>query len=199
MRQMARVTMSMRELDRLKCVQAVIDSELPAIRAAERLAMSTRQIRRLAQRYRLEGPVGLISRARNQTGNRRLEADLETEVTRILRERYADFGPTLVAEKLAERHQIVLANETVRRIQVQAGLWIPRKLRAPKIQQPQARRGWVGELIQIGSLRVRDHPTPADRRRTADSAQAVATPPSNLLTVTTLQTPRTETMSNLKS
>jgi hypothetical protein len=74
---------------------------------------------------------------------------LETEVTRILRERYADFGPTLAAEKLAERHQIVLAKETVRRIQVDAGLWIPRKLRAPKIQQPRARRACLGELIQI--------------------------------------------------
>ena len=31
MRQMARVTMSMRELDRLKCVQGVLDGELPGI------------------------------------------------------------------------------------------------------------------------------------------------------------------------
>ena len=46
MHQRATVTMSMRELDRLKCLQAVIDGELPAIRAAERLAMSARQIRR---------------------------------------------------------------------------------------------------------------------------------------------------------
>ena len=150
MHQRATVTMSMRELDRLKLLQAVVEGELPAIRAAERLSMSTRQIRRLAQRYRLEGPVGLISRARNRRpGNRRLNADVETEVTRILRECYADFGPTLAAEKLAERHQIVLAKETVRRILVDAGLWIPRKLRAPKIQQPRARRSCVGELIQI--------------------------------------------------
>ena len=70
-------------------------------------------------------------------------------MTRILRERYADFGPTLAAERLAERHQIVLAKETVRRILVEAGLWIPRKLRAPKVQQPRARRPCVGELIQI--------------------------------------------------
>ena len=57
MRQMARVTMSMRELDRLKCVQAVVEGELCAGVAAERLAVSTRQIRRLVQRYRAEGPV----------------------------------------------------------------------------------------------------------------------------------------------
>jgi hypothetical protein len=52
-------------------------------------------------------------------------------------------------EKLTERHQLVLAKETVRRIQIAAGLWIPRKLRPPKIQQPRTRRACVGELIQI--------------------------------------------------
>jgi hypothetical protein len=52
-------------------------------------------------------------------------------------------------EQLAERHQIVLAKETVRRIQIAAGSWIPRKLRAPKIQQPRTRRACVGALIQI--------------------------------------------------
>ena len=71
------------------------------------------------------------------------------QVIEILRERYADFGPTLATEKLAERHQIVLAKETVRRIQIAAGLWIPRRLRPPKIQQPRTRRACVGELIQI--------------------------------------------------
>jgi hypothetical protein len=148
-RQLSRVTMSMRELDRLKCIQAVIAGELPATRAAERLAMSSRQVRRLAQRYRLEGPVGLITRHRNRPSNRRLEEDLENQVARILRDQYPDFGPTLAMEKLAERHQIVLAKETLRRIQIAAGLWIPRKLRPPKVQQPRLRRACVGELIQI--------------------------------------------------
>jgi transposase len=143
------VTMSMRELERLKCIQAVIDGALQATRAAEQLQMSSRQIRRLADRYRDEGPVGLISRRCRRPSNNRLDEALERRVLDILRERYADFGPTLAAEKLAERHQIVLAKETVRRIQIAAGLWIPRKLRPPKIQQPRTRRACVGELIQI--------------------------------------------------
>src|ERR1017187_7358715 len=40
-----------------------------------------------------------------------------------------------------QRHQ--------RRIQMDAGLWIPRKLRPPKIQQPRTRRSCTGELVQI--------------------------------------------------
>jgi len=60
MYQRAMVTMSMRELDRLKVIQAVVDHELRATQAAERLQMSVRQIRRLADRYRLEGPMDSV-------------------------------------------------------------------------------------------------------------------------------------------
>jgi Helix-turn-helix domain len=60
------VTVSMRELDRLKVIQDVVNGELRTGVAAERLAMTARQVRRLAQRYRLEGPVGLVSRLRNR-------------------------------------------------------------------------------------------------------------------------------------
>jgi transposase len=149
MRQLSRVTMSMRELDRLKVMQAVLDGELPGVRAAQRLQVSARQIRRMLKRYRAEGPVGLISRARHRPSNHRLAAEVENRVAQLLREHYADFGPTLAAEKLAQRHQIVLSKGTVRRIQIDAGLWIPRKLRPAPIQQPRARRACFGELVQI--------------------------------------------------
>jgi hypothetical protein len=78
-----------------------------------------------------------------------LKSTVAEQILEILRTQYPDFGPTLAAEKLAERHQILLAKETIRRIQIDAGLWIPRKLRAPKIQQPRTRRACLGELIQI--------------------------------------------------
>ena len=67
----------------------------------------------------------------------------------LVRERYADFGPTLACEKLWECHGIGLAKETVRRWMRDAGLWIPRAQRPPKIYQPRARRACFGELVQI--------------------------------------------------
>ena len=56
-----KVTMTMRELDRLKCVQGVVDRQRKLYQAAERLGLATRQVRRLVRRYQQEGPVGLIS------------------------------------------------------------------------------------------------------------------------------------------
>jgi hypothetical protein len=45
MRQLARVTVSMQELDRLKCIEAVVEGDLQPIRAAERLGLTPRQVR----------------------------------------------------------------------------------------------------------------------------------------------------------
>jgi hypothetical protein len=50
------ITRHMRDLDRLKTIQAVSDRELKPGRAAERLGLSVRQIEPLVIRYRTEGP-----------------------------------------------------------------------------------------------------------------------------------------------
>ena len=143
------ITMSTHELDRLKAIQAVADGLLMPWRAAERLGISRRQVERLTSRYRIEGATGLISRKREQPSNHQLPAGLADHALAIIRERYADFGPTLACEKLRESHGLTLAAETVRHLMTEAGLWIPRKQRPPKIHQPRNRRSCLGELIQI--------------------------------------------------
>jgi hypothetical protein len=141
--------MTMRELDRLKCIQGLIDGQLKQHAVATRLGLTTRQVRRLVHQYEQQGPLGLISKLRNRPSNRRLKSDAAEHAFGILRSTYADFGPTLAAEKLRERHGVDLAVETVRSLMVAGGLWLPRRLRAPKIQQPRSRRACLGELVQI--------------------------------------------------
>ncbi len=155
-----KVTMTMRELDRLKCIQGLIDGQLKQHAVATRLGLTTRQVRRLVRQYEQQGPVGLISKLRNRPGNRRLKSAVAEHAFGILRSTYADFGPTLAAEKLRERHGVDLAVETVRSLMVAGGLWLPRRLRAPKIQQPRSRRACLGELVQIDGC---DHRWVEDR------------------------------------
>lgn len=143
------ITMSIREFDRLKTVQAVIDRQLKPSQAAERLQLTDRQLRRLVSQYRQEGPPGLTSRRCDRPSNHQLPDGIADNAIALIRQHYADFGPTLACEKLAELHSLHLAKETVRRIMIAAGLWIPRKLRPPKVYQPRNRRACVGELIQI--------------------------------------------------
>ena len=103
-----RITMSMRELDRLKVIEAVVEQRLMPWRAAERLGFSRRQIERLAERYRNEGAIGLVSRQRGKPSHNQLPPDLACRAFALIHERYADFGPTLACEKLHECHGIHL-------------------------------------------------------------------------------------------
>jgi transposase len=144
-----RITMTMRELDRLKVIQDVVDGRLKPLRAAERLGLTTRQIRRLVGRFREHGAQGLVSRQRAKPSNNRLDRVMAERALSIVRERYADFGPTLACEKLRECHGIRMAKESLRKLMMNAGLWVPRRQRPPKIYQPRTRRSCLGELIQI--------------------------------------------------
>lgn len=89
------VTMSMRELDRLKVIEAIIEGRLKPAAAAQRLRLTTRQVHRLVLRYREDGPAGLTSRRRGQPSNRQLSPGLENRAISLIRRNYSDFGPTL--------------------------------------------------------------------------------------------------------
>jgi hypothetical protein len=139
---------TVKEINRLKILQDVIDRNLRPGQAAEMLGITPRHCS-LLKRYRQSGPLGMNNQSRGRTGNRQLPASLSELALNIIRERYSDFGPTLAREKLEEIHGLVLGKETIRRLMIKAGLWIPRRQRAPKIYQPRYRRPCTGELIQI--------------------------------------------------
>jgi transposase len=81
------ITMSMREVDRLKTLQAVIDGNLRAATAAQRLGLTKRQVNRLLQRYRAHGATGLVNRQRGQRGHRQLPSGVAQMALNIIRDR----------------------------------------------------------------------------------------------------------------
>ncbi len=144
-----RITMSMRELDRLKTIQRVVDRMLRIGQAAEGLGISCRQVERLVNRYEAGGAAALISARYGRPSNNQLSDGLASRALAIVGQRYADFGPTLACEKLRELHGVSLSKETIRKLMIEAGLWKPRRQRAAQIHQPRNRRACLGELIQI--------------------------------------------------
>ena len=66
----------------------------------------------------------------------------------LIRESYADFGPTLAAEMLDARHGLKVSRETLRKWMQDDGLWLSRKQRR-RFHQPRLRRECHGELIRI--------------------------------------------------
>ena len=141
--------MSRKEIDRVGLLQQVGARQLTQAEAAKRLGLSVRQVKRLLRRYRERGAAGLVSGHRGRRPNNALAASLRTAVVALLRERYADFGPTLACEKLVEQHGYTVSVETLRQWMIAEGLWRPRQRRQARLQQRRPRRACVGELIQI--------------------------------------------------
>jgi transposase len=130
-------------------VQAVLERRLTQAQAAERLGLSVRQVKRLVRVLRDQGALGLVSRKRGRPSNRRIDQAERDAVLSCVRERYADFGPTLAAEYLWEYHGFTRSVETLRKWMVQADLWKPRRQHKKRIFQLRERRACVGELVQI--------------------------------------------------
>jgi hypothetical protein len=143
------LTMSVREVDRLEILKSVQERRLTQAVAAERLDLSLRHVERLCRALRTAGPPGLVSRRRGRPSNRRLAAGLQTQVIALVRDHYADFGPTLALEKLVALHDVTISVETLRVWMRAAGLWVPRAQRPRRAHQPRHRRACRGELVQI--------------------------------------------------
>jgi hypothetical protein len=93
--------------------------------------------------------ASLVSKRRGRPSNNRLPEAYRDLALSLVRDRYADFGPTLAAEKLAEVHGCTISRETLRGWMIVAGLWVDRRHRLPSPHQPRRRRDCFGELVQI--------------------------------------------------
>src|SRR6202040_1162856 len=137
------------ELRRLEVLRDVDRGGLPVGAAAQLLGRSERQVWRLLKAFRVAGVSGLISKKRGRPSNRKTAAAVRAAALWIVRHNYADFGPTLAAEKLAGEHGFSFSSETLRKWMIADGLWLDRQQRQKRIHQPRLRRDCIGELVQV--------------------------------------------------
>jgi predicted DNA-binding protein (UPF0251 family) len=143
------LTMSNRELTRLEAMQRLKDKRLTQKEAAQRLGISTRQVKRLWQAYRKKGAKGLVSARRGKPSNNRLDAGVAQQALDLIKEKYEDFGPTLAHEKLTEIHGLSLSRESVRKLMIEEGIWKAKRVKKSTVHQMRERRACFGELVQI--------------------------------------------------
>jgi hypothetical protein len=142
------VRMSVQELKRVHVIRQAMNKALRQREAGEVLGLTARQVRRLIQRVRAEGDAGLVHRSRGTPSNRRYRPALKARVLRLYAKHYRDFGPTLAAEKLAERHGIMLSAETLRQwLRARGIAHFTRRKRPHRAWR--ARKAHVGELVQL--------------------------------------------------
>jgi transposase len=140
--------MSKRDLQRIEVLTEVLAGRRTTGSAASVLNVSVRQTQRLLTRYRDGGGAALIHKARGRTASNRFNAGVRDYALELVRQNYRDYGPTLAAEVLQERHGVEVSRETLRKWMVEASLWLSRKQRR-SFHQPRLRRESYGELVQI--------------------------------------------------
>ena len=144
------LSMSVSERDRAFFVREAVACRIGQGEAAARLGIGVRQFKRLVRGWKDAGDAGLVSRHRGRRSNNRMSEDKRNRLCGLLRaEVYRGFGATLMAETLLEREGLEVSAETVRRIQIELGLWRPKTRRAKRVFQIRPRRARFGELIQI--------------------------------------------------
>lgn len=97
------LTMSIKELARLDVMQRLEQKRLRQKEAAEILGISTRQVRRLPQSYRVHKEQGLTSQRRGEPSISRLRAELWQNAIDLLHSRYRDSGPWSVIQAAGVR------------------------------------------------------------------------------------------------
>lgn len=127
----------------------VVSGALTVAGAAERLALSERQTKRLLARFRREGVAALVHGNRGRQPAHTVPAEMRKQVCELATGKYVGFNQVHLTEQLGDAEGIALSRSSVRRILGAAGIGSPRTRRAPQHRSRRERRGQAGALVQI--------------------------------------------------
>src|SRR4030065_589695 len=133
------VTLSSREIQRIHVLERVCRGALTLVEGTPLLRVCYRQAKRLLVRYREEGAFGLAQRRRGQPAHNAYGPEMRDRVLVLHQGRYAKFNDTHFVEMLAEREDLRIGRETVRRWLRQAGLPATRRRGPPRHPSPRPR------------------------------------------------------------
>lgn len=129
-------------------IARVIKGDLTNRAAAQMIGVTVRTLRRMKAKVRKSGPSALAHALRGRPGNRRIGERERRRMESLLAEKFADFGPTLAAEKLSLLHGIDRDPKTVRAAMIMLGLRKDGAGRSEVHREWRLRRACLGELVQ---------------------------------------------------
>jgi transposase len=147
------VTLSQKQLHRIKVMENVVEGRLTIGQAAELLRLSSRQVKRLKRRCQAED-VGWVyhgNQARSPANI--LQESVREKVFELASGKYAGFNDHHLQEKLVQQEGLRLSRQSVRRILRSAGIASPQKRRPRKYRARRERRSQEGMLLLIDGSR----------------------------------------------
>jgi len=140
--------MNQKERDWLDWLKQAKEKTITQRKAAENMEVDERWVRTLLKRMKRKGDAVVVHGLRGRPSNRKIGEKTQREAMAIVQREYADFGPTLASEYLAEKHRITVSKETLRKWMMAAGVWKARRAKLEKVHGWRPRRSCVGELVQ---------------------------------------------------
>lgn len=146
---MERIAMNQPERDELHWLKKVKDGVISQRKAAEKLGVTDRWVRKLLSRMGRQGDGLVVHGLRGRPSNRKLSGEVKRQALAVLRQPdWQDFGPTFAAEQLGKQHNIQVSKETLRVWMIEAGLWRSQSRQVQEVHPWRARRSGFGELVQ---------------------------------------------------
>ncbi len=138
------------EMQKFRILRDIDDGYISQKEGAKKLKLSARQVRRLQERVRTQGPAGVVHRLRGRWSNRRLSHSRWEQIKDLWIGTYraASLTVTHFTEKLNEVHGIAVSAETVRKRLRAEGLIDPARKRQCAHRRERPRKERFGELIQ---------------------------------------------------
>ena len=149
------IILDARAQQRLYVLNHVLTGGLTAEEAARVLQLSIRQVRRLLRRYRADGSAGLVHGNRDRTPGHRIPDVIRDQVVALATTTYAGVNHTHLAELLAEREGLEVAERTLRRILAEASVRPTRTRRPARHRSRRERMPREGMLLQTDGSRHR--------------------------------------------
>jgi transposase len=144
-----RLTLSTKELKRLRALELVEVARMTVVEAARLLGISERQCWRMLARYREQGAAGLVHGNRDRPSPRRLSAAAREEILTLAQGVCRDYNDQHLTEVLQDEHGLQVSRASVRRIRRAAGLASPHKYRRRRGHQRRERYPQAGMLLQL--------------------------------------------------
>jgi len=141
--------MTDKEMARLVVAERLIAGEITIKGAAEVLGLSTRQVRRIKKKVRLNGPGATVHGNRKRKPINAVDKKVKDLVVELKTKKYTGTNFSHFAELIAEKEYIDLSRPTVHRILAGAGIVSCKKKKKTKTYRYRKRKDCAGMMVQL--------------------------------------------------
>lgn len=144
-----KLLVTMKDMQRHKVLNDVIEKKLKGIEAALLLNLTPVHVSRLKNKFQKEGFEGLLRKYPSSAPNKKISEENIKQILSLRKEFYYDFNVMHFMDKLHDVHKMPYCYESIRQILIKNNLHNPKKKK--KVYRKRRRMPNAGMLVQMDS------------------------------------------------